>query len=172
MQIVKNSIAMRLFRLLYIYYNNSYVKRIVLWIVNVYRYSILVRVFESVARRRSAMESSVFIKVIRILFNYVDRFVMRVSKVISDASGKSVIESVVKAFKDTISCGKATALILPLFGMGYALGRIVQNRFMLRDILFLGITFIAGAVFMADSEKRKIALENSFIVKIYKLIME
>jgi len=171
MQIIKNSVIMRLFRLLYIYYNNSYVKRAVLWFVEAYRNSVLGRVFESMASRQSAMTGSVFIKIIRALFNCVDRFAMRVSRVISDASGTSIIVALFKAFKDTALNGKAIAFVLPLFGMGYALGRVIQNRFMLRDILFLGISFIAGAVFMIDSDKRKTALENSIIVKIYKLVM-
>lgn len=172
MQILKYSIVMRLFRLLYIYYNNSLVKRIIARFVRIYRHSIPGRMIESMASRQSATKGSVFIKIFRTLFILIDRFVMKISRLISDASGTSVIAAVFRAFKDTVSGGKAIALALPLFGAGYVIGRVVQNRFMLRDILFLGVTFIAGAVFLTDPEKRKKAMENSAIVKICKLVME
>ena len=171
MQIVKNSIVMRLFRVLYIYYNNSYAKQIALKFVNAYRESILGKVFASVANRESAMTGSVFIRIIRIFFRGIDRFVVWVSEIISSGADTSLIVNLFKGIRNVVS-GKAVALVLPLFGMGYALGRVIQSKLMIRDMFFLGLMFIVGAILMVDSDKRKAVLENSIVYKAYKLILE
>ena len=41
-----------------------------------------------------------------------------------------------------------------------------------RDVLFLGLMFIIGAVFMIDSDKRKTVYKSSIIGKFFKLILE
>ncbi|MDD4296053.1 MAG: hypothetical protein PHC69_03745 [Ruminiclostridium sp.] len=171
MQIVKNSIVMRLFRVLYIYYNNSYAKQIALKFVNAYKESIIGRMFASVANRESAMTGSFFIRIIRKIFKSIDRMVTWVSKTISSGADTSLIVNLFKGIRNAVS-GKAVALVLPLFGMGYALGRVIQGKLMLRDMLFLGLVFIAGAILMVDSGKRKAVLENSIVYKAYKLILE
>ena len=171
MQILKNSIVMRLFRVLYIYYNNSYAKQIVQRLVNAYRDSVLGKVFTSVANRESAMTGSVFIGIIRKFFKSIDRLVVWFSKVISGSAGTSLIVNLFKGIRNAVS-GKVVALVLPLFGMGYALGRVIQSRLMIRDMLFLGLMFIVGAILMVDSDKRKAVLENSIVYKAYKLILE
>lgn len=171
MQILKNSIVIRLFRLMYIYYNQSYAKQIVLRLIEVYRHSVLGKVFTSIANRESAITGSVFVKLIRIFFVGADRLVLWASKAISVGIVTSVIADFFKEVKKATS-GKAAALALPLFGTGYALGRVIWNRLMIRDILFSGFMFIIGAILMVDSDKRKTVLKSSIVYKIYKLVLE
>jgi hypothetical protein len=171
MQILKNSIVIRLFRILYVYYSNSFAKQIVLRLATAYRNSILGKTFSSIANRESAMTGSVFIRIIRTVFNIIDRFVIWVSKTISNGAGSSLIVGLYRGVINSVG-EKSVALLLPLFGMGYVFGRVIQGRLMIRDILFLGLMFIIGAIFMVDSDKRKTVFKSSLISKVFKLILE
>lgn len=171
MQIIKYSIVIRLFRIFYVYYNNSTVKKIVSWLAEAYKNSVIGRTFYSVAKRESAASGSVFIRIIKSIFNAFDRFIIGISKLISKGAPTSLIVAFFRGIKTTFA-GKAIALAFPVFAVGYFLGRIMLKQLMIRDILFIGLIFIVGAVFLADADKRKNIMENSFLYKICKLIMD
>ena len=170
MQVVKNSVVIRLFRILYIYYNNSYVKKIVIKIAEAYKHSFIGKAFYSAAKRESAASGSVFVRIIKSVFNAFDRLVTGISKIISKSAPTSLIVSFFREVGNVFA-GKAIAAAFPVFAAGYFLGRILQKRLMIRDVFFVGFLFIAGAVFLIDTDKRKRIMENSAIYKVYKLIM-
>ena len=90
-----------------------------------YRNGILSKSFDSIAKRGSAMTGSVFIRMIRTAFNTLDRFVIWVSKTISNCADSSLIVAIYRGIINSVG-GKSVALLLPLFGMGYVFFRVIQ----------------------------------------------
>jgi len=66
---------------------------------------------------------------------------------------------------------RLSVLALPVFGIGYIFGRLILNRLMIRDILFLSVTFFAAAVLLIDRNKLNAYFRNSLFYKLYLLVL-
>jgi hypothetical protein len=168
---VEGSIIYILLRKVYHCYQYSFLRKTVVRIVEAYRNSLPGRAIKAVVERESSLEHSIFVRMVKTLFYGIDKWVRRFSKSICGWSEASVIVRLVIGIIK-ISGHKSAILAIPVFGTGYLAGRIIQNRLMIRDILFLGLTFIVAAIFMLGLKNIKNVWKNSLAYKLYVLVME
>ncbi|NLV63058.1 MAG: hypothetical protein GXY12_06645 [Clostridiaceae bacterium] len=170
MRILEGSIFYALYSKLIIFYRNSILSKFVSGIVCAYGHSILGRCVKAVANRESSAEHSVFVCVIKKLFKKMDKTAMRFSSAFCRWKKSSLLFASAKGIA-RMSQQKLFSFVFPVFGIGYAAGRIIQNRMMKRDIILLCLSFVAAVLFAIDREKFKLYVKNSLIYKVYLLVL-
>jgi hypothetical protein len=169
MHILEGSIFYTLYRKLIIFYRNSILSKIVLGIVCAYRHSIIGKSIKAVADRESSADHSVFVRVIKILFKKMDKTAKRFSSAFSRWKKSSLLFSAAGEIA-RMSHEKLFPFVFPIFGAGYIIGRIIQNRMMKRDIILFCLSLIAAVLFALDREKIKMFVKNSLVYKLYLLV--
>ena len=156
---------------LYHYYQDSCLRRVLVWIVQAFRQSLLGRSLKAVAERESSLEYSFFFRKLKKLFNGIDGGMGRLAAAIARWSKTSLLIGLFRGVIQ-ISKQKMMAWVFPVFGIGYVLGRILQSRLMIRDILFLALTFFAAALYSVGGQRIKTLWKNSLVYRLYILMME
>jgi len=169
MHILEGSIFYILYRKLLVFYRNSVLSKIVSGIVYAYRYSIIGKCIKAVADRESSADHSIFVSVIKKLFKKFDKTAMRFSSAFCKWEKSSLLFAAAREIA-RMSHEKLFPLVFPVFGTGYIIGRIIQNRMMKRDIILFCLSLIAAVMFALDREKIKTFVKNSLVYKLYLLV--
>lgn len=171
MQVLTESLTYRFFHILSVYYQNSCLKKLIKALAEVSRHSTLARWMRASSARESSFRSSSVFRLLKAIMRIIDRWMLNLSAAVSNWSEASFVTSI---SKDIIkaSRNKMFALILPIFGMGYIVGRLLLKGLMIRDIFFLGFLFVFAGVMLMDAEKRKDIWTNSLLYQLCKLLLE
>lgn len=171
MQIIKGSVIFKLVYGIFVFYQSSFLKKILSAIAEIFKASILAKWFQTLAKRESSVEYSVFVRFVKFLFKKVDKLVLLFSKSVQKWSGGSILVRSVRGIASA-SREKPFALVFPVFGIGYFAGRAFWGRLMIRDIFLLALAFFVSAVWMVGREKIRTFWENSLLYKLYVLVLE
>ena len=170
MHILEGSIFYALYRKFIVFYKNSILFKAVSGIVRAYGHSILGKSIKAVANRESSVDHSVFVRMIKKLFNKMDKAAMRFSSAFSAWKESSLLFAAAKGIA-RMSQEKLFPVVFPVFGIGYIAGRIIQNRLMKRDIILFCLSVAAAVLFALDREKIKQYIGNSLVYKLYLLVL-
>lgn len=181
MQVLKGSVVYRILEKLIYYYQSSVLKRFISVFIVCCQNSFLPRCFHALKSINIA-ENSVLLcvvrrpigwvtKVVKRLYQWTDKWVLYISKLMPKWSKTSIFARLLCIVNEA-SKEKLSALMLPIFGVGYIVGRLIMKRLMIRDILFLALTFFIAAVLFIDKEKLKNYFQHSLVYKIYVLVLE
>lgn len=171
MQIIKGSVIYRLIFWIIIFYQRSFLKKILSSIAETIKASTLAKWFTTLANRESSIEYSYFIRFVKFVFRKIDKLVLLFSESVQKWSGGSILVGLIRSIASS-SREKPFALVFPVFGIGYIIGRVFLGRMMIRDLLLLALTFFISAVWMAGKEKIGTFWKNSLLYKLYVLVLE
>lgn len=171
MKFLKESLVYRLLHGLSVCYGESGVKKLLKVLTAALRQSLPGKWVNNVMTRESAFHNSVVFSVLRKILKVVDRWLLKLSEAIENWSETSLL---VKGFRMAAKASKEKlfALAVPVFGIGYVAGRILQGKLMIRDVLLLGLLFIVAGVALIDREKRKALWKNSLAYQLYIILLE
>ncbi|HEY8499783.1 MAG TPA: hypothetical protein VIL89_04115 [Clostridia bacterium] len=170
MHILEGSLFYALYRKFIIFYRNSILSKAVSGIVCAYRQSVLGRCIKAVADRESSIDHSVFVRMIKKLFNKMDKAAKRFSSAFCRWKESSLLFAAVNGIA-RMSQEKLFPFVFPVFGIGYISGRIIQNRLMKRDIILFCLSVVAAVLLALDREKIKLYVKNSLVYKLYLLVL-
>jgi len=181
MQVLEGSIVYGFVKKLFWCYEQSTLKRFLSALAMCWKNSRTAGFFRAVAGIRGVSQYSLVVRAISRPAGYVKkilvragRWVDRVVLCLSDLLRKWSLGSLLcglSGFIIAASKERNFTLAAPVFGIGYFAGRLIQNRLMIRDILFLSLTFFAGAVLLVNPEKLKTYFRNSLFYKLYLLVL-
>lgn len=171
MQVITQSLVYRLFHQLYLYYQNSSVKRWIAFLSEACRHSLPARWLQASKERESALQYAVVFRVIKGVLKVLDKWMVKLSQALESWSETSLITGVFRAVIQ-MSGEKMIVLAFPVFGIGYLAGRILRNNLMIRDVLLLGLMFIVAGILMIGKDKRNAIWKNSLSYRLYLLLLE
>jgi len=174
MQVLEGSVIYRLLKKLYWCYELSGTKRIFATLKMSCQNSFIARCFHAVAGFKIFSQNSLVLQLVgrifKKIYRWIDRFVIRLSDLLQKWSEKSLLCSVSR-FIARASEERIFVLAAPVFGIGYFIGRVIIKRLMIRDILFLSLTFLTSAVLLIDRKKLNTYFRNSLVYKLYLLVL-
>ncbi|HAA25529.1 MAG TPA: hypothetical protein DCE11_05340 [Ruminiclostridium sp.] len=170
MHILEGSIFYALYKKLLVFYRNSFLSKVVSGIVCAYRHSLVGRCIKATANRESSADHSAFVSVIKKLFNKMDKAAKRFSSAFGRWRKSSLLFTAAEGII-RMSNEKFFPFVFPIFGTGYIIGRVIQNRLMKRDIILFCLSVIAAVLLAFDREKIKLYVKNSLIYKLYLLVL-
>lgn len=177
MQVLEGSIIYRLLKKLFFCYEHSMLKKFVSVFAVSCKNSFIARSFRAVKKRRGFYRYSLvsrvagyFGKHLSRLYKLVDRLVLQLSGLLQKWADGSLL-CILFRFIGTASKERISALLIPAFGAGYIIGRLILNRLMIRDILFLSASLFAAAVLLIDREKLMTYFRNSLFCKLYLFVL-
>lgn len=174
MQVLEGSVIYRLLKKLLWCYQHSKLKRFISAFTVCCQNCFIARCFRSAGKFRGFSGNSLVIRGAGRLFNRlykcIDRLVLRLSDLLQKWSEGSILCYLFRFFARA-SEERLSVLALPVFGIGYIFGRLILNRLMIRDILFLSVTFFAAAVLLIDRNKLNAFFRNSLFYKLYLLVL-
>jgi hypothetical protein len=181
MQVLKGSAIYRILEKLVYYFQYSTLKKFFSVLSVSWKNSFFPRCFRALKGRNISENSLVlsilrkpiaFIrKVVQRLYKWADKRVLYISERLPEWSKTSLFAGLL-CFVNKASKEKLFVLIPPIFGIGYVAGRLIMKRLMIRDIIFLALTFFIAAILIIDKEKLKQYLQHSLIYKLYVLVLE
>lgn len=168
---LKESLVYRILYRLFIFYQDSGVKKLLGFLSEACRASLPGKWVTNTMARESAFHNSRVFGLLRAVLKVLDRWLVRLSKAIESWSETSLV---LRAFRTAAKASKQKlfALAFPVFGIGYLVGRILQNKLMIRDVFLLGLLFIFAGVALIDREKRKAMWINSLAYRLYIILLE
>lgn len=173
MQILEGSVIYGVLKKLSWCYKYSFLKKFFSGVAVCCKNSFIARRFHASGKRRNFSQNSVFLCGIRRLFKglykWTDKVVLNLSGLLHKWSEGSLLCCLFR-FLGKASGERLFVMVLPVFGVGYIVGRLLLNRLMKRDILFLAVTFLVAALF-ANPEKLKLYFKNSLFYKLYMLVL-
>lgn len=182
MQILLGSAVYRMLVKLVGYYQNSLLKKFVSVFILYCRNSFIARSFRAIVRKKSFSQYSLFLRAVRCpvnwikkmfkrLYKWVDKLVLSLADSLQKWSGSSLLCRLF-CFIYESSRKKLFILAVPIFGIGFFVGRLLLNSLRIRDILLLAMTFFAAAVLFIYPKKIKVYFKNSLFYKICVLVLE
>ncbi|MBP7176468.1 MAG: hypothetical protein KBA53_09715 [Thermoclostridium sp.] len=171
MKYLKESLVYRMIYRLFVFYQDSGLKKLLAFLSEACRNSLPGKWVKNTMARESAFHNSRVFSFLRKILKVLDRWFMKLSKTIEGWSETSLI---VKGFRIAAKASKEKlfALAFPVFGIGYLAGRILQGKLMIRDVFLLGLLFIFAGVALIDREKRKAIWKNSLAYRLSTIILE
>ena len=150
-------------------------------LVMCWKHSFTARSFRAVAGCKGFTQHSLVLRAVKCPVGYLkeflirvgkwlDKLVLRLSASLQKWSGASLLCNLFR-FIFRASEERIFVLAAPIFGVGYIVGRLILNRLMIRDILFLSVTFFAAAVLLIKPEKLRAYFRGSLVYKLYLLVL-